>query len=184
MTCTMKATTMGRSAIPRSDRAVHATPRASCLGAVAAVVLCAGCGQPLPIHAVLDCDALPVERMVSSLVRDRVLRAEIDASPWLDAATRARIEMATSVIIDEVALRERDERTGRVQCSASVAIEGMAGDNNSIVRTEGTLSYWASPGQGEGFLVGLGYTDLEGIVATHFRRTAPEPLQRTDAGSW
>jgi len=129
-----------------------------------------------------DCQTRAVRDMVASLVRERVLRAELDATPWLDAATRARIDMATSVIFGEVTRNVLDARTGRSQCGADIAIEGMGPDNRFIVRTQGAVTYWVSPGQGDnGFLVGLGYSDLEKLVATHFKRIAPTPVQRADA---
>jgi hypothetical protein len=160
-------------------------PRLSSTALALVALLAGACAEPTgDVKLVADCRTRAVQGMVSSMVRERVVRAELDARPWLDAGTRARIDMATSVIFDDVTRNELDRRTGRSECSADIAIEGMAPDNLSIVRTEGTLTYWVSPGQGDnGFLVGLGYTDLETLVATHFRRIAPPPVQRTDAGS-
>ena len=158
-------------------------PRLSSTALALAALLGVSCAEPTnEPKLVADCATRAVQDMVSSLVRERVLRAELDATPWLDAGTRARIEMATSVIFEEVTRNALDAHTGRSQCGADIAIEGMGPDNRFIVRTEGAVTYWVAPGQGDnGFLVGLGYSDLEALVATHFKRIAPPPLQQSAA---
>lgn len=158
-------------------------PRLSSTALALAALLGVSCAETAnEPKLIADCQTRAVRDMVSSLVRERVLRAELDATPWLDAGTRARIDMATSVIFGEVTENVRDARTGRSQCGADIAIEGMGPDNRFIVRTEGAVTYWVSPGQGDnGFLVGLGYSDLETLVAAHFKRIAVPPLQRADA---
>ena len=158
-------------------------PRLSSTALALAALLGVSCAETATeSKLVADCQTRAVRDMVSSLVRERVLRAELDATPWVDAGTRARIDMATSVIFGEVTRNVLDTRTSRSQCAADIAIEGMGPDNRFIVRTEGAVTYWVSPGQGDnGFLVGLGYSDLEALVATHFRRIRSTPVQRADA---
>ena len=137
------------------------SPRiASCL---AALVL-AACDTPVP-----DCTLPGVQRNLSSLVRERVLRAELDASSVEDAAVRGRIEMATSVIVEDTRRTGGDAR--KAVCSATIAIEGMGADLRSIVRSRTEVSYWVAVNDGGGFFVGLMYADLDAVAAAHTRVT-------------
>jgi hypothetical protein len=132
-----------------------------------ATLLLSSCGAPA-----LDCDSEAVQRMLSSMVRDRVVQAEIDSvTSWVDAATRSRIEMATSVIVRDTQRAASDPRTGKLACNAALAVEGMGPDNRSIVRTEDNLLYWVTPGDDGAFLIGLSYADLESMLARHFNRS-------------
>jgi hypothetical protein len=102
-------------------------------------------------------------------VRDRVLRAEMEASSVDDATMRARIEMATSVIVEDTRQAGGDAR--KVLCRATIAIEGMGADLRSIARSETDVAYWVSIGEDGQFLVGLMYSDLEAIAASHTSAT-------------
>jgi hypothetical protein len=133
------------------------SPRIACC---LTALLLAGCDAPVP-----DCTSLGVQRNLSSLVRERVLRAELDASSVEDAALRGRIEMATSVIVEDTHRTGGDAR--KAVCSASIAIEGMGSDLRSIVRSETEVSYWVAVNDGGGFFVGLTYSDLDAIAAAH-----------------
>lgn len=149
--------------------------------AVAPRLLClllGACGAPAPP----DCADLPVQRNLSALLRERVVRAELDAtSAWDDAALRARIEMATSVIVEETRQTSVDARAGKALCGATIAIEGMGADLRSIVRNETEVSYWVANGTDDRFLVGLTYADLEAIAASYTLATSAardRPYQR------
>ncbi|HTI46879.1 MAG TPA: hypothetical protein VMB76_10000 [Casimicrobiaceae bacterium] len=131
--------------------------------AVTAMLL-AACGTPAP-----DCTSLGVQRNLSTLVRERVLRAELDSAAVEDAPTRGRIDMATSVIIEQTRQTGGDAR--RALCSATLAIEGMGPDLRSIVRSETDVSYWVAVDDGGGFFVGLMYSDLEAVAAAHTTAT-------------
>ena len=98
-------------------------PRLSSTALALAALLGVSCAETTnEPKLVADCQTRAVRDMVASLVRERVLRAELDATSWLDAGTRARIDMATSVIFGEVTRNMLDPRTGRSQCGAELSI--------------------------------------------------------------
>jgi hypothetical protein len=130
---------------------------------LSALVL-AACDAPVP-----DCTALGVQRNLSALVRERVLRAELDASSVEDAALRGRIDMATSVIVEDT--RRTGGDAGKALCSATIAIEGMGADLRSIARNESDVSYWVTVSQDGGFFVGLTYSDLDALAAAYTTAT-------------
>ena len=127
-------------------------------------LLLAACGVPAP-----DCTDAGVQRNLSTLVRERVLRAELDASSVEDAALRGRIEMATSVIVEDTHRTGGDER--KTLCNATIAIEGMGADLRSIARSETDVAYWVALGDDGRFFVGLTYSDLDAIAAAYTSAT-------------
>lgn len=150
------------------------TRQADARAAPRAVTRCAlwlllgACAAPPP-----DCTTPAVQRNLSAMVRERVLRTALDASSsWNDAATRGRIDMATSVIVEDARPTGGNVQAGKVLCRATIAIEGMGADLRSIVRSETTVSYWVATGDDGRFLVGLTYADLEAVAAAHSGATS------------
>lgn len=127
-------------------------------------LLLVACDAPQP-----DCTALGVQRNLSTLVRERVLRAELDASSVDDATLRRRIEMATSVIVEETRRIGGDAR--KALCSATITIEGMGADLRSIARNETDVSYWVTLSADGRFFVGLAYSDLDAVAAAYTTAT-------------